>query len=590
MKEADALHIWRNDRWVKPFFRQYLSVLLLALVLGLVTFLFAGALMFTSGYLISGAASIPETILVLNIPLILVRIFGFGKPILHYLERLQSHDWVLRMTSGLRAALYRSLEKDALFFRATHRTGDILGLLAEDIGHIQNLYLRTVFPTAIAWLLYVVLVAAAGFFSPFLALALLLGLGVVVFLVPLVSVLVNGARRLRYKQLRGKLYAELTDNVLGVSDWVFAGRGDEYLQRYRESANAMKKIAVAEDRFDRRRDVVVQVVFAVVAVLLLVWAAGAFGGGDRDAANWIAAVVLGFFPLIEASTPLSSAAVDAFAYTDSVARLNDLPFVSEEGLAVDTCAPQYPLDLCVDRVEYRYPGAEREVLEDLSLRVVQGEKVAILGRSGAGKSTLATLIRGDIEPDCGSVTLGGALTCRLHDDAPRFVGVIQQRTYLFSMTLLENLRLGRPEAGEQQVWNVLEKVGLREMVERLPAGLHTMVDEAGMRFSGGERHRIALARVLLQEVPVVILDEPCVGLDPVTERALLETVFAALEGKTVIMITHHLAGVSLMDRVVFVENGRVELDGAPDELALASERYRALMTFDRGIELVGARV
>lgn len=590
MKEADVLHTWKTDRWVKPFFRQYRRVLFLALVLGLATFLFAGALMFTSGYLISGAASIPETILVLNIPLILVRIFGFGKPILHYLERLQSHDWVLRMTSGLRAALYRSLEKDALFFRATHRTGDILGLLAEDIGHIQNLYLRTVFPTAIAWLLYVVLVAAAGFFSPFLALALLLGLGVVVFLAPLVSVLVNGARRLRYKQLRGKLYAELTDNVLGVSDWVFAGRGDEYLQRYRESASAMKKIAVAEDRFARRRDVVVQVVFALVAVLLLVWADGAFGGGDRDTANWIAAVVLGFFPLIEAFSPLSSAAVDAFAYTDSIARLNDLPFVSDDEPAVDTCAPQHPLDLCVDRVEYRYPGTERKVLEDLSLRVAQGEKVAILGRSGAGKSTLATLLRGDITPDRGSVTLGGVLTCRLHNDAPRFIGVIQQCTYLFNMTLLENLRLGRPEASEQQVWSVLEKVGLREMVERLPAGLHTMVDEAGMRFSGGERHRIALARVLLQEVPVVILDEPCVGLDPLTERALLETVFATLEGKTVIMITHHLAGVSLMDRVVFVENGRVELDGAPDELALTSERYRTLVAFDRGIELVGTQV
>ncbi|MEF9877442.1 MAG: thiol reductant ABC exporter subunit CydC, partial [Gordonibacter sp.] len=511
----------------------------------------------------------------------------FGKPILHYLERLQSHDWVLRMTSGLRAALYRSLEKDALFFRATHRTGDILGLLAEDIGHIQNLYLRTVFPTAIAWLLYVVLVAAAGFFSAFLALALVLGLGVVVFVVPLVSVLVNGARRLRYKQLRAELYAELTDNVLGVSDWVFAQRGDEYLQRYRDSERAMKRIALSQDRFDRRRDVVVQAVFALVAVLLLVWAGATFGGGDTGTANWIAAVVLGFFPLIEAFSPLSSAAVDAFAYTDSVARLNALPYLAEDEPAAEPCVPKDPLVLCVDRVHYRYPGTDRDVLEGLSLKVAPGEKVAILGRSGAGKSTLATLLRGDIEPNQGSVTLGGAPTCPLHDGAPRYFGVIQQRTYLFNMTLLENLRLAREQASEEQVWEVLEKVGLREMARRLPAGLHTMVDEAGMRFSGGERHRIALARVLLQEVPVVILDEPTVGLDPLTERALLETVFEALEGKTVIMITHHLAGVSLMDRVVFVEDGRVEMDGSPAELARTSERYRSLMAFDRGIELEG---
>lgn len=585
MKTTGMRHIWKSDRWVKPFFKRYRKVLAAALALGLATFIFAGALMFTSGYLISGAAAIPETILALNIPLILVRIFGFGKPFLHYLERLQSHDWVLRMTSGLRAALYRSLEKDALFFRATHRTGDILGLLAEDIGHIQNLYLRTVFPTAIAWLLGVALVVASGFFSLFLAGGLLLSLFVVVFLMPLVSVLVNGARRTRYKELRGLLYAELTDNVLGVSDWVFAQRGNEYLQRYRESADAMKQIARAESRFDRRRDIAVQAVFALTAVLLLVWSGAVFGGGDKNAANWIAAVVLGFFPLIEAFSPLSSAAVDAFAYSDSIARLNSLPFVAEDEPPGESCAPHKPLELDVDGVSYRYPSAQRQVLKGLSLKIAPGQSVAILGRSGAGKSTLATLIRGDITPDEGTVTLGGVATNRLGEDASRFVGVIQQRTYLFNMTLLENLRLGRPDACEDDVWDVLSQVGLREMVERLPDGLHTMVDEAGMRFSGGERHRIALARVLLQDVPLVILDEPCVGLDPLTERALLETVFAALKGKTIIMITHHLAGVSLMDRVVFVENGRIELDGAPEALARTSERYRTLMAFDRGIDL-----
>lgn len=582
MKRTAALHTWKTDVWVKPFFRQYRKVLATALLLGLVAFLCAGGLMFTSGYLIGAAASEPESILALTIPLVFVQIFGMGKPILHYVERLYSHDWVLRMTSGLRAALYRSLEKDALVFRVMHRTGDILGLLAEDIGHIQNLYLRAVFPTIIAWLLWVVIALAAGFFSLFLALVLLLMLGVVVLLVPLVSVLVNGARRTRYKYLRTQLYAELTDNVLGVSDWVFAQRGSEYLVRHRSAERDMSAIAHAQDRFDRRRDVVVQVVFALLAVVLLVWAGTAFGGEGHAVANWIAAVVLGFFPLIEAFTPLSSAAVDAFAHIDSVARLNALPFVSGDE-SVASRKPDTPLDLRISRVMYRYPGTSQAVLEGLNLHVSQGEKVALLGRSGAGKSTLTALIRGDITPLEGSVEFGGVPTCELGEEASHCFGVIQQRTYLFNMTLLENLRLGCDDASEAQVWDVLTKVGLREMVERLPEGLYTMVDESGMRFSGGERHRIALARVLLQDVPVVILDEPTVGLDPVTERALLTCVFEALEGKTIIMVTHHLVGVSLMDRVVFVEDGRVELDGTPSELERTSERYRILMAFDRGI-------
>ena len=163
-REEGFASVLRRDAWVKPFFFRYRKALALALFLGLLTFGFASALMFTSGYLVS-ASAVVETILFLHLPLIFVRIFGVGKPILQYLERLTSHDWVLRMTSGLRLKLYRALERDAVFFRATHRTGDVLGLLAEDIGHIQNLYLRTVFPTVTAWLLFVVLVACLGWFS-----------------------------------------------------------------------------------------------------------------------------------------------------------------------------------------------------------------------------------------------------------------------------------------------------------------------------------------------------------------------------------------------------------------------------------------
>ena len=578
-REESLVGALRRDAWVKPFFFRYRKALALALALGLLTFGFASALMVTSGYLVSASAMV-ETILFLHLPLIFVRIFGAGKPILQYLERLTSHDWVLRMTSGLRLKLYEALERDAVFFRATHRTGDVLGLLAEDIGHIQNLYLRTVFPTVVAWLLYVAVVACLGWFSLWLALAMLLVLGVAVFLVPLVSVLANAARQTRHKQMKNDLYAELADNVLGVSDWVFAGRGDEYLNRHKEREREMRAIQERMERFGRRRDLVLQALFGVCAVLLLVWAGGRFGPEGGDAANWIAAFVLGFFPLIDAFAPLSSAAVEAGAYRDSVERLNDLPAPGE--VAAPAPEPRAPFDVRIEHATYRYPGTERDVLSDLSLVVPQGQRLAVLGRSGAGKSTLASLVRGDVRPSAGRATLGGAPTAELGDEAAKWIGVIQQRTYLFNMTLGDNLRIGREDATDEEVWDALGKVGLRPMVERLPRGLDTMVDEAGLRFSGGERHRIALARVLLQDVPVVILDEPTVGLDPLTERALLDTLFGALEGKTVIMITHHLAGVSAMDRVVFVEDGRIALDGAPDELARTSERYRRLLAFDRG--------
>ena len=202
--------------------------------------------------------------------------------------------------------------------------------------------------------------------------------------------------------------------------------------------------------------------------------------------------------------------------------------------------------------------------------------------AGAGKSTLAGLIRGDLVPQEGVATLGGVPCSELGDGMARYLGVIQQRTYLFNTTLLENLRIGRPDATEDEVREALVRVGLGDLLDRLPQGLGTLVDEAGMRFSGGERHRIALARVLLQGTPIVLLDEPFAALDPITERGLLDTLLDVFADRTLILITHHLQGVSRMDRVVFISDGAVSLDGAPADLERDSEHYRRLLALDRG--------
>ena len=572
--------VWKEDRWVRPYFRRYRKVLLAAMALGLATFLFAAALMFTSGWLIGGAAEMPGGILFLSTPLMFVRLFGVGKPILQYCERLVSHDWVLRMTSSLRRKLYVSLEGEALSAKAARRMGDVLGLLAEDVGHVQNLYLRTVFPTVIAWLVFAAVLVIVGAFSPAAAFLLFLTLAVTTLLLPLASLLVNGARSARTKALRGELYASLADNVLGVADWMFSGRERDFASRHVESCERVRALQADSDRFSRRRDLAAQAAFAAGALVVLVWAVAQFGGQHGGASNWILAFVLGYFPLIDAFAPLSNAAEDAGSHEESVRRLNELPGERAEAPVQE---PSAPFDIAVEGAVYRYPGEGRDVLRGVDLVVRQGEKVAILGRSGSGKSTLARLLRGDAAPKAGRVLVGGVEASSMGDAACRAVGVIQQSTYLFNATLRENVALGAPSATDEEIREVLRKVGLEGLLARLPEGLDTLVDEAGLRFSGGERHRIALARVLLQDVSIVLLDEPTVGLDPATERALLETLFESLEGRTLVMVTHHLQGVSRMDRVLFLEDGRVALEGTPKELERTSERYRRLLAFDQGI-------
>lgn len=570
----------QGDKWVKPFLKQYKKTLYLALFLGFCTFFCGGALMFNSGYLISKSASHPSNILLVYIPIVLTRAFGIGRPVFRYVERLTSHNWVLKMTSNLRVKLYRILEQDAIFFKRDYSLGDVMGLLAEDINHLQNLYLRTIFPTVIAWLLYIFIVIALGFYSLWFAFVMLFYFGIILIVFPLWSVLVNGARQKQEKVLKNELYTNLTDNVLGISDWIFSQRGQEYVELHEQAQADLYAVQAKLRKFNNLRGLLFELTYGGMALVTLLWASGQFVGDHGGAANWIAAFVLAIFPLVDAFAGLPAASQETNVYADSLERLNKLP---DQRVAKEVSElPQAPYDLVVKDLSFQYGKNQKEVLTDLNLTIKRGQKLAILGRSGSGKSTLANLLRGDLKPTKGQITLGGVDVSALNEQMADYIGVIQQAPYLFNTTLINNVRLGNEDASPEDVWAVLERVGLKKMVASLPKGLETMVDEAGLRFSGGERHRLALARILLQDTPIVLLDEPTVGLDPVTEQALITTFMEQLQGKTLIWITHHLKGIEQVDKVIFIEDGQLEMEGSPEELAKTSPRYQKLKAIDDG--------
>ncbi|HJA73052.1 MAG TPA: thiol reductant ABC exporter subunit CydC [Candidatus Limosilactobacillus faecipullorum] len=570
----------KHDQWVKPFLKHYKRTLVLAISLGILTFVCAGGLMFTSGFLISKSATRPDNILLVYVPIVLTRGFGIFRPVFRYAERLTSHNWVFKMTSEFRKKMYDSLEQDAVFFNSKYRLGDLLGLLSEDVAHIQNLYLRTIFPNFVAWGVYTIIIVGLGCISPLMGLTTLILFGLMIFAIPAWSVVINGARQEYEKQVKNDLYADLTDNVMGIVDWVFAQRNQEYVDEHLTSENKLFATQEALHRFERFRDFLMQVVILAIVLSLMIWGAAKLGGQYGGPANWIAAFVLAVFPLEDALASLPAAAQETNVYVDSLKRLNQLPPVSE-GKA-EQLSVQKPLDLKIQNLHYTYPGTDKEVLRGLNLSIPTGQKVAILGKSGSGKSTLASLIRGDRQPSLGDITLARIPTHDYGDQIAKYIGVINQSPYLFNTTILNNLRIGNENATIDDVWQILDQVGLRQMIESLPQGLETMVDSAGLRFSGGERHRLALARILLANTPIVLLDEPTVGLDPVTEREVMDTFFSNLQGKTLIWITHHLQGIDAMDRVLFIEDGELAMDGHPAELAKTNERYQRLKAVDEG--------
>ncbi|WP_276404642.1 thiol reductant ABC exporter subunit CydC [Lactococcus petauri] len=562
-----------NNDWITPFLRKYRFGMILAIILGTITMFCAGLLMFSAGYVISKSATKPENILIIYVPVLMVRVFGISRPVVRYIERLTSHNWILRITSNLRRKLYLRLEKSAIGLSERYKLGDLLGLLNEDIANIQDLFLRTLFPLMIVGSLSVALIIASGVFSLTLALVVAFFLGLMVIVLPYVSLKVSAKYDRDLKNYRNQLFSDLTDDVLGLQDWVLSGRKEDFLLDYQTSEKAARQIQEKLLSYVRKRNLVLQLIFALLVVYLIVWSGSTLNTGD--APNYIAAVSLAAFPLFDAFAPLSDAVVETQRYDDSVQRLNDLPDVKED-VRQETITET---DLQISNLSFAFD--DKLIFDDLNLHIKKGEHVAILGRSGVGKSTLASLIRGDFIAQQGTLDLSGIAPAYANNVEEK-IGVINQSPYIFNASIRSNLSLARLDASDEEIWNALELVGLKKMVASLPDQLNEVVDEAGLRFSGGERQRLALARILLSDVDMVILDEPTVSLDPITENQLLRLFFERLKNKTIIFITHHLLGVQHMDRVIFLEKGKIKLDDQPEYLFEHNEDFRKLYQMDLG--------
>lgn len=610
-----------KNSWIAPYVAQYRWRFIAVIALGTCAALCAVLLLFTSGFLISKSALRPENILMVYVPIVGVRAFGIFRAVFRYIERLAGHDAVLRVLADQRVKLYRILEPQALFLRSRMQTGDVLGALADDVERLQDIYLRTVFPAVTALVMYGGAVIAFG--SVDLGFAVWMGLYMLflVAVLPAISLKVTWKWRVRLKKENSRLYTRLTDGVLGLGDWLASGRVAEFVQQQEEAEEQVDAIRRKLRRWTRWRDLMAQSVIGLLVVSVTLWAGNAASIGQLPAVM-IVAFVLVLFPLTESILPVGDAVEHLPQYRESLDRLKQLegkgylPLQNGAGDADGTgesisvvkngnvmagqpseslpaandipdrrirlrIPPKLRADIEINRVSYRYTADDSYAVQDVSLHLPQGKRLAILGRSGGGKSTLLKLIQGALLPSAGKVLINNMPVQTLGESVTDVIAVLNQSPHLFDTTVANNLRIGRPHATDEEIRQVAAQVGLSGLIESLPQGYDTPMLETGLRFSGGERQRIALARVLLRETPVIILDEPTVGLDPVTERELMRTILDNLQGKTMIWVTHHLIGAEQMDELIFMENGKIAMQGSHEQLLAGEERYRRLIELDR---------
>ncbi|EFL16340.1 thiol reductant ABC exporter subunit CydD [Streptomyces sp. C] len=564
----------------------------LGLLLGALAVGSSVGLMAVSGWLISRASEQPP-VLYLMVAVTATRAFGIGRAVFRYAERLVSHDAVLRMLADLRVAVYRRLERIAPAGLREQRRGDLLSRLVADADALQDYWLRWLLPVGTAVLVGTGSVVFTAWMLPGAGVALAVGLLAAGVGVPLLSGACARRAERRLAPARGELATRVADLLTGTAELTVAGALAGRKERARESDGVLTRIAsrgAAANGLGGGLS-------ALVCGLTVVCAA--FAGAEAVADGRLSGVAMAVVVL----TPLAAfEAVSglplAVQYRQRVRRsaervyeVIDAPVPVAEP-AEPRALPASPFPLRLTGLAARHGGQERDALHGLDLTLEAGRRIAVVGPSGSGKTTLAQVLLRFLDPGEGTYTLGGTDVRALDgDDVRRIVGLCAQDAHLFDSSVRENLRLARTGASEEELREALAAARLLEWADGLPDGLDTLVGEHGERISGGQRQRLALARALLADFPVLVLDEPAEHLDLATADALTADLLAATEGRTTVLITHRLAGLAAVDEVLVLDGGAVVQRGAYAELAEVEGPLRSLLEREREADraLVGTR-
>ena len=497
----------------------------------------------TSAWLISRAAQRPP-VFELLLAVTAVRAFGISRGVFRYAERVAAHDAAFRVLAELRVSVYARLGRLAPAGLAELRSGDLLARLVGDVDGLADLWLRVVLPYASVGIVAAGTVLLVGWLVPVVGVVLALSLLVTAFVAPLVSGAVARRAERSLGPARGELAESALDLLRGAPEILAAGAAPRALAA---AGVVDAHLAAAE-----RRSALGAGLGSLVTGLAggaAVWLALVLGiAAVRDgslAGVALAVVVLTPITVHEVTAPLAGAARQLPGLSSSARRVVDILRRPDPvpDPTVPAAVPSGPLGLRATSLTLRYPGAAVDALEPLDMDVGPGERVIVTGPSGSGKSTLAAACLRFLEPAAGTLALvgsGGATDVRTlaGDDVRRAVGLCEQDPHVFDTTLADNLRLARPGAAAPELDAALGAAGLLDWVRSLPEGLETAVGEHGARLSGGQCQRLALARALLADVRLLILDEPTEHLDEAAARAFVADLPAATKGRTLLVLTH----------------------------------------------------
>jgi ATP-binding cassette subfamily B protein len=502
-----------------------------------------------------------------------------------------------KVMHDLRAAVYQHLQRMSLAFFTRTRTGEVQSRIANDIGGLDSILTTTA--TTIAQNATTVIAALVAMLILDWKLALLS----LVFVPPSVwGTRQVGKIRRRITTQQQKQLADMSAlvaeslSVSGIMLGKTMGRGDDLADRFTGESRDIADLEVRSRMAGRWMMATIQFTFAVQPALIY-WLAGqAFVGKAVSIGTVVAFTTLQtrlLFP-IQSLLSVQADMEASLALFDRIFEYLDLPVdIVESPSPVELRPSELLGEVKFEDMWFRYggEGADREegwTLQGISLDVPAGTRTAIVGETGAGKTTLGYLVARLYEPQRGRVTIDGVDVREASlSSLAATVGVVSQETYLFHASVRENLRFARPEATDEEIEEAARTARIHDLIASLPDGYDTMVGERGYRFSGGEKQRMAIARTVLRNPPVLVLDEATSSLDTQTEAAVQAALEALSEGRTTITIAHRLSTVRDADQIVVLDHGEIVERGTHEELLERGGLYAALVARDVTEEPIG---
>jgi ATP-binding cassette subfamily C protein CydC len=557
-------------------FRPQFGLLLAGALLSLVTLLANVGLMSLSGWFITTMALAGVTGAAVNYftPAAFIRGLAIVRTAGRYGERLLTHDATLRVLSDIRVWFYRSLEPLAPARLQVWRSGDLLNRIQADIDALDSFYINTWIPLFSAVLGIVAVTVFVGVFSGLFAFALFMLLLIGGFFLPMLGYLAGRKAVSRELTVKSELRNTVLDSVSGMAELRVYGAQSAQQERLTKEQNDLLVSQQHINRIEALNQAAMGSLGQIAVWLALLITIPLVGTQALNGAH-LGMLVLLAQASFECVAPMPLA-FQTFGKSMSAARrlfelVDDTPLVTEPDQPLPV--PEQPA-ISFDHASLTYPGQEHAALQDITFSVAPGERVAVVGVSGSGKSSLMQLLLRFYEPSSGAVKLDGHAVQDYESGALRErYAVASQFTHLFNTTVRANLMMARPDAGEAAMIEAAQRARLHDEIMALPDGYDSFVGEAGVRLSGGQQRRMALARAFLRDARILLLDEPTEGLDLENERMIMDILAQEFAGRSLLLITHRLTGLESMDRILVLEQGRLVEQGDHLSLMAAGGRY-----------------